>query len=340
MLHIDDTNQALVEVKNVSKHFALPSHMLQRLKPTLQALRNVSLSIQKNESFCLVGESGCGKTTLGRIIMGLLPLSSGQILYNGKRIDYLSKNKRRAYYYKMQMVFQNPYASLNPRMTVAQTLAESLKVLEQKQSKAKIQQKVQSVMNSVGADETWGKRMPHALSGGQRQRISIARALMTDPEFIVADEPVAALDVSVQAQVLNLLRHAKQKHNLTYIFITHDLSVVENFGDRVAVMYLGKIVEIASVPMLFKDPRHPYTQLLLQSVPELSYRKTFTKKRIAGEPPNPINPPSGCAFRTRCPYAKEKCATSEPTLQEYQTEHRVACHFLHDIPTYQKRSNP
>ena len=319
----------IVETRDVGKRFALPSHFLQRDKPVLQALRGVSLSIRPGEAFCVVGESGCGKTTIGRVIMGLLDPSEGSVFYRGARIDALGEERRRPYRRKMQMVFQNPYGSLNPRMSIYQTLTEPLRILADGMREAAMAEKVAAVMESVGADPAWLARMPHEFSGGQRQRISIARALVTDPEFIVADEPISALDVSIQAQVLNLLAEARRERKLTYFFITHDLSVVEHFGDRVAVMYLGAVVELAPVAEIFARPRHPYTQLLLSAIPRLE-GGAFARKRTLGEPPDPIKPPSGCAFRTRCPLANDRCARERPALRPVGGDGFAACHAVEE----------
>lgn len=315
----------LLSATGVEVRFPMPSHFLQRQKSVLHALRGVDVSIQKGEAFCVVGESGCGKTTLGRVIMGLHPPSAGKISYDGTRIDPLSESARRPFRRKMQMIFQNPYASLNPRMTVRQTLAESLRYLGEGMTRRAVDEKIAATMDSVGANADWGSRMPHEFSGGQRQRISIARALITDPEFIVADEPISALDVSIQAQVLNLLSKAREERGLTYLFITHDLSVVEHFGDRVAVMYLGEIVELAPVSEIFSAPQHPYTRLLLSAIPRIG-GSAFKAERTPGEIPTAINPPEGCAFASRCPLAHDRCRIDNPSLKRTATGAMVACH--------------
>lgn len=317
----------LVTARDVAVRFAMPSHFLQRHKPVLHALRGVDVSIERGEAFCVVGESGCGKTTLGRAIMGLQPLSAGEIHYEGTRIDSLNEADRRPFRRKMQMIFQNPYASLNPRMTVGQTLAEPLKILEGGMGRADIDAKIESVMLSVGASADWAKKMPHEFSGGQRQRISIARALITDPEFIVADEPISALDVSIQAQVLNLMSEARRKRGLTYFFITHDLSVVEHFGDRVAVMYLGEVVELSPVDKIFDAPQHPYTRLLLSAIPRIG-GKAFDTERPPGEIPTAIDPPKGCAFASRCPLVHDRCRVENPKLKPTPTGTMAACHAI------------
>jgi peptide/nickel transport system ATP-binding protein len=303
----------LVAVRGLEMRFAMPTHFLSREKPVLHALNGVDAAVRQGEAFCVVGESGCGKTTLGRIIMGLLAPSAGEVDFDGTRIDTLSEHRRRPFRARMQMVFQNPYASLNPRRTVFDTLSEPLQHLFPRMRNAEVRETVEAVMVAVGADPKWGRRMPHEFSGGQRQRIAIARALVTDPEFIVADEPISALDVSIQAQILNLMTKAREERGLTYLFITHDLSVVQHFGDRVAVMYLGQIVELSAVETLFDRPRHPYTRLLLEAIPKLE-GGSFERERKPGELPNPIKPPPGCPFAPRCPLANDRCRVERPAL--------------------------
>ncbi|MDJ0949869.1 MAG: ATP-binding cassette domain-containing protein [Alphaproteobacteria bacterium] len=323
------TGEALVRVDGVHKHFPVPVSFLSREKPVVHALNGVSLEIARGEAFCVVGESGCGKTTLGRAIMGLIGPTRGSISYDDTRIDALPEDKMLAFRRRMQMVFQNPYASLNPRMTVRRTLEEPLRFHRPDMTDGEVRDHVESVMRSVGMDLAWGSRYPHEFSGGQRQRISIARALMVDPEFIVADEPVSALDVSVQAQVLNLLMTVRKERGLTYLFITHDLSVVEHFGTQVAVMYLGVVCEIAPTADLFAAPRHPYTRLLLSAIPKLD-RKTFEAVRIPGELPSPLDPPPGCVFHTRCPHATDLCRRERPELRSLAGR-SVACHHAEEI---------
>jgi peptide/nickel transport system ATP-binding protein len=245
--------------------------------------------------------------------MGLLTPSAGEVHFDGTRIDTLSESNRRPFRARMQMVFQNPYASLNPRRTVFDTLAEPLQHLSPQMRRAEVREAVEAVMLAVGADPKWRRRMPHEFSGGQRQRIAIARALITDPEFIVADEPISALDVSIQAQILNLMTKAREERGLTYLFITHDLGAVQHFGDRVAVMYLGQIVELADVEALFDRPRHPYTRLLLDAIPKLE-GGSFERERKPGELPNPVKPPPGCPFAPRCPLANDRCRAERPAL--------------------------
>jgi peptide/nickel transport system ATP-binding protein len=261
--------------------------------------------------------------------MGLLSPSSGSVHYQSERIDNLGRTQMLGYRKKMQMIFQNPYASLNPRKTVAATLQEPARFHFPQMSTEQRQQKVQEVMESVGVNVNWGSRFPHEFSGGQRQRISIARALMVDPEFIVADEPISALDVSIQAQVLNLLMQAREDRGLTYLFITHDLSVVEHFGTRVAVMYLGRICELGKTREVFSAPGHPYTQALLSAIPKLGKGKSDHIK-LKGEVPTPINLPSGCIFHGRCPHANDRCSQEIPELRESSNGVQVACHALEE----------
>jgi len=323
------TGMPLLEVDQVYKSFRVGSEGWLGNKALLvHAINGVSITINKGESFCLVGESGCGKSTLARTVMGLEEPTSGTISYEGQRIDDLEGEKRLPFRRKMQMIFQNPYASLNPRMTVNQTLEEPLRFHRPDLSAKDLRDKVVEVMESVGNNPDWGERFPHEFSGGQRQRISIARALMVDPEFVVADEPISALDVSIQAQVLNVMMEAQEKHHLTYLFITHDLSVVEHFGSRVGVMYLGALCELADTRTLFSNPRHPYTQGLLAAIPRMDGSE-LSHTKMTGEVPTAMDLPTGCVFHTRCPLAKDRCKTDIPELRDVDGR-QVACHFVEE----------
>jgi len=298
-----------------------------RKRESVKAVNGVSMNIAQGEALCVVGESGCGKTTIGRLVMGLLKPTNGSIHYAGNRIDGLSREQLIPYRRKMQMIFQNPYASLNPRKTVNYTLSEPVAYHFPELTKSERAEKVSEVMESVGISPKWADRFPHEFSGGQRQRISIARALMVDPEFIVADEPISALDVSIQAQVLNLLMDAREQRKLTYLFITHDLSVVEHFGTRVAVMYLGTLCEFGETKKVFSTPKHPYTKALLSAIPKIRTTKSEHIK-LNGEVPTPINLPTGCVFHGRCPHATDICKQEIPKLDHSDSTHRVACHAV------------
>ena len=325
----------LLEVRNLVKHFDISGGFLEQLRfknrrikreqTWVRAVNNVSFSIKKGETLSVVGESGCGESTLARAILRLYPLNNGEIHYGGKRIDQLNSVEMLPFRGKMQMIFQDPYASLNPRMKVEQTLEEPVRFHNKSMKSGEVEEKVADVMNQVGVDPKWADRYPHEFSGGQRQRISIARALMVDPEFIVADEPVSALDVSIQAQILNLLMDAQEKWKLTYLFITHDLSVVKHISTRVAVMYLGCLCELAPVREIFESPKHPYTKALLSAIPEIG-KKNKSHFKLKGDVPTPIHLPPGCVFHGRCSKATERCKRDIPTPQVSDTSALVACH--------------
>jgi peptide/nickel transport system ATP-binding protein len=329
----------LLTIKNLVKHFDISGGLLDQLsieqrrivrrRTTVKALNNVSLSITPQETIGVVGESGCGKSTLARVVLGLYQPDSGEIYYRNSRIDNLSTAKMLPFRSKMQMIFQDPYASLNPRMTVKRTLEEPVIFHNKALTSQAVEDRVVQVMQQVGVEPSWATRYPHEFSGGQRQRISIARALMVDPEFIVADEPVSALDVSIQAQILNLLMEAQQERGLTYMFITHDLSVVEHISNRVAVMYLGTVCELAPTKILFDSPRHPYTQALLSAIPELGRQKE-THIKLKGEVPTPIDLPPGCVFHGRCIHANERCVRQIPQLKRLSSGAQVACHGVEE----------
>jgi peptide/nickel transport system ATP-binding protein len=332
-------DKGLLTLDNVVKHFDISGGLLDQLRirkgritrqrTTVKAVNNVSFTIAPGETFSVVGESGCGKSTLARTTLGIYPPNSGTIHYRGERIDNKSSQQMLPFRRKMQMIFQDPYASLNPRKTVRQTLEEPVVFHYPSISGDQVKQRVAEVMSQVGVDPKWAGRYPHEFSGGQRQRISIARALMVDPEFIVADEPVSALDVSIQAQILNLLMDAQEQRGLTYLFITHDLSVVEHISTRVAVMYLGTLCELSPAKTLFSSPRHPYTQALLSAIPRLG-RKKRRHIKLKGEVPTPIDLPSGCVFHGRCIHANRRCVAEIPEARGVKPDGVVACHGVQE----------
>lgn len=318
------SKEKLVEVRNLKKHFPIDR------KNVLKAVDGLSFDIYKGETFGLVGESGCGKSTAGRTIMRLYDRTEGQVIFKGEDVHgKKSKEELRQFNRNMQMIFQDPYASLNPRMTITDIIAEGLDIHGLVSSKEERRQKVIELLETVGLNKEHGNRYPHEFSGGQRQRIGIARALAVEPEFIVADEPISALDVSIQAQVVNLLKRLQIEKGLTYLFIAHDLSMVRHISDRVGVMYLGNIVEIAPSEKLYTNPMHPYTQVLLSAVPlpDPNLERKRERIEVKGELPSPINPPSGCIFSTRCPFATEVCKEKKPAFKEREAEQLVACHM-------------
>ncbi len=314
----------LLEVKNLKKYFPIRGGVFSRVVANVKAVENVSLNIRPGEVVGLVGESGSGKTTAGRTILRLLEPTDGEILFDGVDVAKLSRSEMREYRKEMQIIFQDPFASLNPRMTVADIIGEALTIHNLAKGKAK-EERVADLLERTGLSSAHMRRYPHEFSGGQRQRIGIARALAVDPQFIVADEPVSALDVSIQAQVVNLLQDLKEELGLTLLFIAHDLGVVEYICDTVVVMYLGKVMEIAPSKDLYSNPVHPYTEALLSAVPIPD--PTIKRERVIlqGDIPSPINPPSGCVFRTRCPIAIEECAKIDPPLEEVSPGHFKAC---------------
>ena len=320
--------EVLVSVENLCMHFPVFKGVIRRQIGVIKAVDDISFDIRRGETLGLVGESGCGKTTAGRSILRLYDATGGRILFDGQDITALSGEQLRRIRPRMQMIFQDPQASLNPRMTVSSIIAEPLDEHHAATGEAK-QQRVRELLDAVGMNPRFANRYPHEFSGGQRQRIGIARALALNPDFIVCDEPIAALDVSIQAQVVNLLEDLQGKLGLTYLFISHDLSMVRHIADRVAVMYLGKVVELASRDALYSDPKHPYTKALLSAVPIPNPKIEAARSRIilTGDVPNPANPPSGCRFCTRCPVAEEKCHSVEPEWKELAGGRRVACHL-------------
>ena len=325
----NEAAQPIVEVRNLKEYFNINMGMF-RTKP-LKAVDNVSFAIQPGETLGLVGESGCGKTTVGRTILHLYKPTGGEVLYKGRKIQ--TKADIQAFRNKASMVFQDPYSSLNPRMTVADIIGEPLDVHKLYSSRQERQERILELMGYVGLNSEHAARYAHEFSGGQRQRIGIARALAVNPDFIVCDEPVSALDVSIQAQVINMFAELQEKFGLTYLFIAHDLLVVRHISDRIAVMYLGKMVELADANEIYDHPLHPYSKSLLSAVPVPDPKIARANQRIAlsGDIPSPLNAPSGCPFRTRCRYATEQCAQSMPAFSEVEKGHFVACHRLKEI---------
>ena len=325
----NEAAQPIVEVRNLKEYFNINMGMF-RTKP-LKAVDNVSFAIQPGETLGLVGESGCGKTTVGRTILHLYKPTGGEVLYKGRKIQ--TKADIQAFRNKASMVFQDPYSSLNPRMTVADIIGEPLDVHKLYSSRQERQERILELMGYVGLNSEHAARYAHEFSGGQRQRIGIARALAVNPDFIVCDEPVSALDVSIQAQVINMFAELQEKFGLTYLFIDHDLLVVRHISDRIAVMYLGKMVELADANEIYDHPLHPYSKSLLSAVPVPDPKIARANQRIvlSGDIPSPLNAPSGCPFRTRCPYACDKCAESMPDFQEVSAGHFVACHRVGEI---------
>ncbi|MBQ6795341.1 MAG: dipeptide ABC transporter ATP-binding protein [Clostridia bacterium] len=323
------SNKPLIEVNGLSKYFDVNTGLFKSKK--LKAVDNVSFSIKKGETLGLVGESGCGKTTVGRTILHLYNPTSGEIVYDGKKIK--SKESIEEFRRHATMVFQDPYSSLNPRMTVSDIIGEPLDVHKLYSSKKEREEKILELMSHVGLNSEHASRYAHEFSGGQRQRIGIARSLAVNPDFIVCDEPVSALDVSIQAQVINMFEDLQDKMGLTYLFIAHDLLVVRHISDRIAVMYLGRMVELADASEIYDRPLHPYSKSLLSAVPVPDPKIARENKRIVleGDIPSPLNAPSGCPFRTRCPYATEQCAASMPEFKEVEPGHFVACHRVGEI---------
>jgi oligopeptide transport system ATP-binding protein len=323
------SNNVLMHVKDLVKHFPITQGIvIQRQVGAVRAVDGISFDIHKGETLGLVGESGCGKSTTGRTILQLYRPTSGNVVFDDVDLVKLKGNDLRKMRKKMQMIFQDPYASLNPRMTISEIVGEPL-IVHNVASDKDVEQRVEHLLELVGLSPTFANRFPHEFSGGQRQRIGVARALALQPSFIVCDEPISALDVSIQAQVVNLLEDLQTQFNLTYLFIAHDLSMVRHISDRVAVMYLGVIVELASRDEIYHSPLHPYTQALLSAVPIPDPFAESQRKRVIlqGDVPTPTNPPSGCRFRTRCPIAQPACAESRPEFRELKPGHFVACHF-------------
>jgi oligopeptide/dipeptide ABC transporter ATP-binding protein len=318
------STEPLLQINQLSKHFHLGRGQ------TLKAVNNISFSVDKGETLGMVGESGCGKSTAGRTILRLYEPTAGEAWYGGTNIYRLKPGQLKALRREMQMIFQDPYASLNPRMTIMDIIGEALDIHRLAGTRAARRKRVEELLYLVGLNPEHSTRYPHEFSGGQRQRIGIARALAVDPKFIICDEPISALDVSIQAQVVNLLKDLQKRLGLTYLFIAHDLSMVKHISDRVAVMYLGQIVELADSETLYAEPLHPYTRALMSAIPVPDPDFEADKERIvlSGELPSPLNPPSGCSFRTRCPYATSICGESLPEFREAKPGHHVACHLV------------
>jgi peptide/nickel transport system ATP-binding protein/oligopeptide transport system ATP-binding protein len=319
-------NNYLIEVRDLVKYFPVRGGILQRTQGWVQAVDNVSFTIRRGETLGLVGESGCGKTTVGRLLLRLIEPTGGQVLFEGRNLTGAGQSELKSLRREMQIIFQDPFSSLDPRSQIGDSIAEGLLVHGMRDPRER-RRKVLEIMETVGLSEDHMRRYPHEFSGGQRQRIGIARALVLRPKFIVCDEPVSALDVSIQSQVLNLLRQLQREFNLTYLFIAHNMSVVEHISDRVAVMYLGKIVEIAERLELYRNPQHPYTQALMSAIPIPSPDLKRERILLKGEVPSPLNPPSGCRFHPRCPIAIDICSQLEPALIDLGGGHMAACHL-------------
>jgi len=318
---------SLLEVKNLKVHFPVKTGMFRPVREFVKAVDDVSFSLEPGETLGLVGESGCGKTTLGRAIVRLVEPTSGRVLLDSEDITRMNGSELRPRRRKLQMIFQDPFGSLNPRMTVEQIVGEALDIHRLAESSSARQARIAELLGAVGLDPAYAQRYPHEFSGGQRQRIGIARALAIEPRLIICDEPVSALDVSVQAQIINLLQDLQQQRGIAYLFIAHDLAVVEHISRRVMVMYLGKIVETADAKSIVREPKHPYTQALISAVPEVDPETRRRRIVLPGDVPSPIHPPPGCPFHPRCPIAEDRCRAEVPPLREIAPQHWAACHL-------------
>jgi len=325
----NEEREVLLEVKNLKKYFKIDKGFIKKDVHYVKAVDDISFKIYRGETLGLVGESGCGKSTTGRTLIRLYEPTEGEIIFDGAEIGEMTEQELKPFRKRIQMIFQDPYASLNTRMTVGDIIGEPLDIHNLATGEER-QMRIYELLERVGLSRMHASRYPHEFSGGQRQRIGIARALAVNPDFIICDEPISALDVSIQAQVVNMLDDLQKDFGLTYLFIAHDLSMVKHISDRIGVMYLGKMAEIADSNVLYEKPLHPYTQALLSAIPIPDPEATRAKKRIIleGDVPSPINPPSGCRFRTRCIYAMPRCAEEEPELKEVEKDHFVACHLM------------
>jgi len=322
----NNKEEYLVEIKNLVKYFPVRAGLLQRVVAHVQAVDDISFAVRKGETLGLVGESGCGKTTVGRTMLRLIEPTSGEVSFEGQDVLKLRGNELKHIRRDMQIIFQDPYASLDPRVPIGESVMEGLHIHKIGSPKERFEIMIET-LKKVGLEDYHARRYPHEFSGGQRQRIGIARALALRPKFIVCDEPVSALDVSIQSQVLNILKDLQNEFGLTYLFIAHNLSVVEHISDRVAVMYLGKMVELTAREELFRSPLHPYTQALMSAIPIPDPHLKRTRVILKGDVPSPLNPPKGCRFHPRCPIAEDVCSVDEPAFRELRSDHWVACHF-------------
>lgn len=317
----------ILEVKNLKKYYPIKGNVLKKKKQYVKAVDNISFTIKKGETFAIVGESGCGKSSLGKSIIRLIEPTEGQVILDGQDFTALKGKELKEAREKIKLIFQDPYASLNPRMTVKEIIAEPIDIAKAYKNSEEREKMIIDIMNAVGLNLDYMGRYPHEFSGGQRQRIGIARAIALQPKIVICDEPVSALDVSIQAKIINLLKDLQKKMDMAYIFISHDLSVVKHISDRVGVMYLGNVVEIASKDSLFEEPLNPYTQALFSAIPKIGNERIEDKEILSGDVPSPANPPKGCCFHTRCKKVMDKCSKEKPILREIKPGHFCACHL-------------
>ena len=334
-----DEKDKVLEVRGLTKHYPIKKGVFGTSESVVHALENVSFDVHRGETFAIVGESGCGKSTCGKCVLRLTEPTSGSVKLDGQEFTQLKGNELTEARKKLKLIFQDPYSSLNPRMTVADIIAEPIDIAKTYKTKEERDRRVDEIMEAVGLDLSYRSRYPHEFSGGQRQRIGIARAIVLEPEIVICDEPVSALDVSVQAKVINLLEELQDRLGLAYIFISHDLSVVKHISDNVMVMYLGHMMEKASKDQLFANPLHPYTQALLDVVPKIGPGRIQDKRILQGDVPSPANPPKGCCFHTRCPHCMKVCLDQEPTELEAEPGHIVACHLFDEGLTPEQKEH-